>query len=298
MGSRLWSRVGPSPGENTVKRSQDEALVSLLVDESPRVRTMVRTAVQQRGLAIAPVLRDVLSTAPDRDVRAAAREMLEELERRVVLGEIETALEAEPFDLLRAQIALARIEHPDLDEDAIRGPLAAMVDEVREALPAVRDPQADARVLARVLGQRHDLRGDVVDYYDPRNSLLDQVLERRVGIPISLSAIYILVGREAGLEMHGVGMPAHFLTQISQGSERALLDPFDRGRIIPREQCLRFLTGIASSDRARMLEPVSDLTLLRRAVNNLVLVTERSGDTERHRIWRAILERLSASAPA
>jgi regulator of sirC expression with transglutaminase-like and TPR domain len=112
-------------------------------------------------------------------------------------------------------------------------------------------------------------RGNDTDYYDPRNSFLNDVLERRVGIPISLSTIYIAVARRLGLVLHGTGFPGHFLLVSPRPGWPIVLDAFDRGRILSQEECNGRLVAMDVRYDAAFLEPVSDRAILRRMLNNL-----------------------------
>jgi regulator of sirC expression with transglutaminase-like and TPR domain len=134
--------------------------------------------------------------------------------------------------------------------------------------------QADA---AEIVGVVNDLlfrdlgfHGNAEDYYDARNSFLNDVLERRTGIPISLSVVYIAVARRVGLELHGTSFPGHFLLVHDRPGWPIVIDAFERGRILEREDCEGLLArfGEAPWD-ARVLAPVADLAILRRMLNNL-----------------------------
>src|SRR5206468_10470720 len=128
------------------------------------------------------------------------------------------------IDLAGAALAVARIEYPDLvperslarlDELATRS-AAARIGDRRRALERVRE----------FLFDEAGFRGNADDYYDPRNSCLNDVLDRRLGIPITLSVLIMEVGRRVGLEIQGIGLPGHFCVGARVGEELVLLDPF------------------------------------------------------------------------
>jgi regulator of sirC expression with transglutaminase-like and TPR domain len=132
------------------------------------------------------------------------------------------------LDLACAALAVARIEHPDLDERhelARLDALAARVGTVRRS-----DPTATLERLKRLLFHEEGFRGNADEYYDPRNSCLNDVLDRKLGIPITLSVLTMEVGRRIGLEIAGVGLPGHFIVSAAVGQGRSiLLDPFHGG---------------------------------------------------------------------
>jgi regulator of sirC expression with transglutaminase-like and TPR domain len=134
--------------------------------------------------------------------------------------------------------------------------------------------QADA---AEIIGVVNDLlfrdmgfHGNVDDYYDARNSFLNDVLERRTGIPISLSTIYMAVARRVGLSLRGTAFPGHFLLVHQRPAWPIVIDAFDRGRILAQEDCERLLERFGSPDwDDGVLAPVPDIAILRRMLNNL-----------------------------
>ena len=110
------------------------------------------------------------------------------------------------------------------------------------------------------------------DYYDPRNSYLNEVLERRVGIPITLSLLYIEVGKRVEMDLEGVGMPGHFLVRVKSGQEDILVDPFHRGIIVSEQECAKRLQQIVGETVAwdkRYVAGVSDRELITRILRNL-----------------------------
>src|SRR5438552_8487835 len=135
-----------------------------------------------------------------------------------------------PLDLAELALSLARDEYPDLDVEAYLGELDGMAHEARRYLRG--DLAARVSGLCRYLFHDMGFRGNQADYYDPRNSYLNQVLDRRLGIPITLSAVAMAVGRRAGLEVAGVGLPGHFVAKAVLDGREVLFDPFHGGRVL------------------------------------------------------------------
>ncbi|HXH84634.1 MAG TPA: transglutaminase-like domain-containing protein, partial [Candidatus Tectomicrobia bacterium] len=130
------------------------------------------------------------------------------------------------IDVGRAALTVAQIEHPDLDVDRELRRLDALADRVRPS-PAVSRARLDR--LRRFLFDEEGFRGNVDAYYDPRNSCLNDVLDRHLGIPITLSVLLMEVGRRVGLAIDGIGLPGHFIVAARVEGERVLLDPFNGG---------------------------------------------------------------------
>lgn len=142
---------------------------------------------------------------------------------------------ATPLDGAEVALHLARDEYPDLDVEAYLSELDSMA---REARAYVRgDLQARVSGLCRYLFHEMGFHGNAQEYYDPRNSYLNQVLDRRTGIPISLSLVAMAIGNRTGLEVVGVGLPGHFIAKAVTPDREILFDPFHGGRQLTPDSC-------------------------------------------------------------
>ena len=150
-------------------------------------------------------------------------------------------------DLARAALAIARIAYPDLDPAPYLRQLDDLAAAVRPRLYPQASPEAAVTELAGYLFGECGFRGNQEEYYDPRNSYLNDVLERRTGIPITLSVVLIETGARLGLGIEGVGFPGHFLVRVAGSRGPLLLDPFYGGRPIgERELLARYRTFVGS----------------------------------------------------
>ncbi|HVA26504.1 MAG TPA: tetratricopeptide repeat protein [Chloroflexota bacterium] len=174
----------------------------------------------------------------------------------------------EQLDLGLAALLIAQEEYPDLDLDGYLRQLDDLGQQARDRLTPDAPPDAAVEALSRLLSEEHGFRGNQDDYYDPRNSFLNDVLDRRAGIPISLAAVYVEVGRRAGLNVRGVGFPAHFLAE----HRGVIFDPFNGGHILSEGDCRALLlqmTGGSMDFQPRFLEPTPTKHILARMLNNL-----------------------------
>jgi regulator of sirC expression with transglutaminase-like and TPR domain len=147
--------------------------------------------------------------------------------------------------------------------------VAAQLRRLDEA--AARIGTADAEGVCRLVFETLGLQGDGVTYDDPRNSYLDQVLDRRLGIPISLSVILMEIGRRCGVRLEGIGMPGHFLVRDPTQPD-LLIDAFSGGRRLDAADCARLFEGVVGSDVAfqpGLLTPVGSRAILARMLANL-----------------------------
>jgi regulator of sirC expression with transglutaminase-like and TPR domain len=200
-----------------------------------------------------------------------------------------------PLDLAELSLRLARDEYPDLDVEAYLSELAGMAHEARPYLRGGLEERVHG--LCRYLFHEMGFRGNTQEYYDPRNSYLNQVLDRRTGIPITLSAVAIAVGTRAGLEVAGVGLPGHFVARAAGNGRAVVFDPFHGGRCLTPEQCavlVEQVTGQPFAATPEQLRPVPLAAVVFRMLNNLKAVYLRAGDFPRA---VRVLERLRQLTP-
>lgn len=199
------------------------------------------------------------------------------------------------IDLALAALLIANEEYPDLNilhylsqldifAQRVRHLLCLPITDTPTELPDHIQPLNAIAALNQVLFTQEHFRGNQNDYYDPHNSFLNDVLERRTGIPISLSLIYIEVGKRLGLQIEGIGLPLHFVVRYHVPDGDIYIDPFEQGRLLTEQQCrervLQMLKGRVKFN-PRWLEPVSNRQFLVRMLSNLKNIYIYTGDYPR-----------------
>ena len=209
------------------------------------------------------------------------------------------------IDLARACLLIAADAYPGLDVDGYLGEIERLAARLRGRLPP--GGGAEERVVA--LNQlRFDDQGDsgnAGNYYDPRNSFLNEVLERRTGIPLTLSVLYLEIGRRIGLELEGVSFPGHFLVRLRLRGAMLVLDPFSGGEALSeadlRERLQRVIpegaAGGVPVDALPLdpfLEPAGKRQILARLLRNLKGIYR---DADKPQRLLAVLNRMLVVAP-
>jgi regulator of sirC expression with transglutaminase-like and TPR domain len=184
-------------------------------------------------------------------------------------------------DLARIALEIGRDAYPEIDVEAYIERIDQLADRARTRFR----PGSIAR---EILGQinwvlfiEEEFRGNQEDYYDPRNSYLNEVLDRGLGIPITLSLVYAKMAERLGLNVAGVDLPLHFMLRVDDGDQTSFVDPFYGGAVYDREGCEQKLSEIAKravtlSDEA--IEPCSSRMLISRMLRNLKVIYTKSGD--------------------
>src|SRR5262245_8383360 len=185
------------------------------------------------------------------------------------------------IDLAHAALLIACEEYPDLEVAGYLSRLDALGATLRARFDPGDAPQARVDRLNQYLFSELGFRGNTEDYYDPRNSYLNDVLDRRVGIPITLSTVYIEVGRRAGLAVEGVGLPGHFIVRVTGAGGGLVLDPFHGGRRPTGQDCqgrLDRVYGGRLKVAPPMLAPCSRRYMVERILRNLKAIHVKADD--------------------
>lgn len=187
----------------------------------------------------------------------------------------------EQIDLGRAALTIALPDYPNLDLSAYLIRIDELAVQVAHRAGAEADDHRTLAALNHVLFTEHGFCGNRDDYYDPKNSFLNEVLERKTGIPISLSVLFIEIGRRVGMDLAGVGFPGHFLVRCRRPGEAVVIDPFSGGALRSRsdlERMLRDLYGGHVKLTSELLHPVSKKQILKRMLGNLRAVYLKKND--------------------
>jgi regulator of sirC expression with transglutaminase-like and TPR domain len=185
------------------------------------------------------------------------------------------------IDLTRAALLISRTRYPHLDIEAYAARIDGLAQRVAGLVPNL-DGKQTISALNYVLFGELGLRGNRDDYYDPRNSFLNDVLDRGLGIPITLSVVYLEVAQRIGFPVAGIGMPGHFLLRyqpsvngISEANQEVLIDCFNQGDTLSPQDCQKRLNEIYPGEtnlQPEFLHPVNRRQILARMLNNLKTV--------------------------
>jgi len=197
------------------------------------------------------------------------------LDAHRLAADFASLLEADDDHILLAEAALtiARSEYPGLAFAPYLATLNDLAARVQSRLPHVAETRDVIAALNTVLFDEEGFSGNCDDYYDPRNSFLNDVLERKTGIPITLALVYLEVARRVGFPLFGVGMPGHFLLKhYDQDGRETFIDAFNSGRIMTADDCQRRLDEIYAGQMALQPHFLMSMTrrqILTRMLNNL-----------------------------
>jgi regulator of sirC expression with transglutaminase-like and TPR domain len=266
---------------------QRDAVLRLLRDDDPATVELVKDQIARDGIDALPDLRELLATA-DRQAARPLREVIAAIERESADEIFERlCVEFEEGDLEEAVWRLAATFLPGEDFQPQRDRLDQWAAEVQRRFRKATTLLDRIETVVEYLGDEVGLRGNDEDYYNINNSLLPEVIDSRLGIPVTLSLVYLFVGRRCGLEFAGVGLPGHFLIRYREH----FFDPFHGGRRIGLADCRALVEQQNLELTPAHLEPTTERQMLIRMLTNIhALAADRDPELgSKVRAWAGIL---------
>lgn len=266
------------------ERTEIEALVSLLDDPDMDVQSGVRTRFDELGEDAVPVLDELRAYSADIQQQSLIEDVIHQLTYKTLEQEFLNYLEdgVESLrDLEEGMFLVARFGNPTLRTELYRRKLDQMAQIIRDDIRLADDPIEQMRILLQYLFKEETFRGDQKQYFSPENSYLNQVMDRKKGIPLTLGLILLFISDRLGLNFSGVNMPMHFLVRFDGDRTPYFIDPFHDGNIIRIEQCRLFLKQNGIEPQAHHFEAAQPIEILARCIRNLLNGYEKQGHAER-----------------
>jgi regulator of sirC expression with transglutaminase-like and TPR domain len=259
--------------------AQHEALVKLLRDDDPDTVRMVKEQLVLGGEEFISGLRD-LAELDDEQVSRHARDVLAEIASH---GADEEFLLLCHFfndesDFENAHWMLSQALDPALEIPPYQHRINQWGRQFLVTISGIVSNRQRVQALAEFMAGELCFRGNTDDYYCERNSLLPCVIETRMGIPITLTLLYIMVARRAGIRIDGINLPGHFIARHGE----VLFDPFHKGRILSKADCEEILTRQNLKLRASHLDAATPRQILLRVLANLLYVYDLRKNVEKH----------------
>ncbi|MEO7300153.1 MAG: transglutaminase-like domain-containing protein, partial [Verrucomicrobiota bacterium] len=188
--------------------------------------------------------------------------------------------QGEDFDIEEGILLLAQTQFPNINRAAYSAILDSLASDLREQTDLEADSEQILATINDYLFRQLGFIGNEENYYDPENSYINCVLDRRTGNPISLSLVYLLISRRLKLPMVGIGLPGHFICRFQTSKNELYIDAFNRGKILTKADCIKYLLHTNHSLQEGHLAPVSARRVLLRICANLHQIYTQLDSTE------------------
>ena len=265
------SSAGVTERAREPREPEKKAFLNLLADEDAAVYHAIRAKILTYGHSATRWLQPA-TLSSDPVLRRRAIEIIQYLSRQAAdnrfLGFCLT--QGEELEIEDGALLLAQTQYPEINTLAYQALFDSYAADLKEQIDSTAKAEQVIAVINHYLFEELGYHGNEENYYDPENSYLNRVVDRRTGNPISLCSIYLLVARRLKLPVVGIGMPGHFLCRYQNTSEEALfIDAFNRGKLLTKADCVKYLVHTRDGFKESYLSPVTGRRTLLRMCSNL-----------------------------
>lgn len=285
------TRMSEAASNTGASERQRQALLTLLGDDDPRTFDRVRDRILSLGPEATGWLKPHL-VSNDPVVRRHARQIVHHFGRQAADNQfLGFCLQSgEELNLDAAVWLLARTRYPEVNTEAYSAVLDDLALQLAERLEPAAPAEQTLATINQFLFEEQGFCGNEENYYEPDNSYLNRVIDRRLGNPVSLATVLLLLGRRLGLPISGIGMPGHFVARFQDPNDELFIDCFNRGKVLTKAECVKYLTDTGHTLQDGYLSPVSPRRILQRMCSNLhQIYSQLEQESEVDRLGRYLI---------
>ncbi len=269
-----------------------ENLIKLLDDNDEFVYQHVRNKLLEAGNDAIPALMMGL-TNDNPLLNERIKNIIDEIYFSEVDVKFKELSEKKDGILEEAVFLIANFGYPEMDMKKYQSELDEMSTKLNLSIDKMKlnplipqdDPLQIIKIINHFLFYQQGFKGNTENFYEPENIFFNDVMDRKKGIPISLSILYLLICKRLNLPTYGVNLPAHFIIKYVDERDEFYIDPYNNGIVISKSEAIKFLSRIGLTkedfDSISFLKIADDKDIIKRSLNNLVNIYTRSGDTQK-----------------
>ncbi|MEQ9309287.1 MAG: transglutaminase-like domain-containing protein [Balneolaceae bacterium] len=265
-------------------KSEIQSLLLLMDDPDPFIQESVQSRFNELGENAVPILDEYRLEIKSTEEKQRVSDLIHHLTFETLRTDFHELLELgvkNRVSLEKAAFTLARFGNATLREREYSKKLDHFAEMVEPTIRYRLDERRKMKQLIKFVFEDLNFSGDINDYHNPANCFMDQVINRRRGLPITLSMIVMFLARRLELPFFGVNMPIHFMLNYISDKEEVLIDPYDNGAIVTYDQCYFFLKKNNIEPKPDHFRVATDLEILVRCIRNLIHSYERKEMPER-----------------
>lgn len=265
-------------------KTEIESLLYLMDDPDPFVQQSVVNRLEELGEKAVPLLDEYRAEVNSEEVKSRVNNVIHKLTFETLETDFIEVLEGglkTRKSLEKAIFTLARFDSPTLRISDYQNKLDHFAKMVEPQIKYRLDEKRKMKYLLKFIFEDLNFRGDSEEYHAPQNCFLNQVIDRRKGLPISLSLIVMFISHRLEMPFFGINMPIHFMLNFVGDKEELLIDPYDNGAIVTYDQCYFFLKKNNIEPRPEHFQIATNLDIILRCIRNLIHSYERKEQPER-----------------
>ncbi len=265
------------------ENSEIFSLIRLLEDRDPDIRDKVSQRLIELGTDAIPFL-EMAQREENLNLRFHIENILKRIAPRQIaekFRELAKTKSGEEINLESAILLLMQYGHPNADPKMVTDTLDNFAKEFSSKVSLKEKNEIIVSELTKFLSETKGFKGNKSNYFDPDNSYFDTVIKNKTGIPISLSAIYILIGQRLNLPIVGIGLPGHFILKYNTPKNPIYFDPFNDGKVLSTKDCADLVRSFGIEFQEHYLFPLTYRDIIVRMMYNLNKVYQKNKEDEK-----------------
>ena len=279
------------------KKNQISDLIYLIDDRDEFVREQVREQLIKVGEDAIPFL-EVTARTENLKIKSIASEIIQAIIPKQLLRQFEQLAQSSPsghWSLEKGVILLQKFGYPDEETDSLSQSLDLLAQEVSTLIEDSQSPEQIIQILTRYLFFEKGFEGNKIDFFETDNTYFSRVLDRRKGIPITLTALCVFLGQRIGLPIVGVGLPGRYIAKYESLTQPIYFDPFNEGRVLSQEDCASLTEQMGYHFKEHYLIAATSRETLTRMMNNLIVIYNKNYESEKARCLSDFIKALSGN---
>jgi regulator of sirC expression with transglutaminase-like and TPR domain len=276
-------------------KTQISYLIRLIDDRDEFVRKRVRKELIQRGEDVIPFL-EIAARTECYEVQSIASEIIQAIIPIKLLRQFSELAQSSPSGHWNLEIGVTLLQkfgYPDEETHSLSQELDLLAEEVSPLIGHKQSPEQTVKVLTRFLFLEKGFEGNKIDFSDPDNTYFSRVLDKKKGLPITLSALCVFLGKRVGLPIVGVGLPGRYIAKYESLTKSIYFDPFDKGRILSQDDCAKLVGDMGYNFEEFYLVPATSRETLTRMMNNLIVTYNSNSETDKANHLSEFIKALS-----
>ena len=265
------------------KKNQISYLIRLIDDRDEFVRKQVRKQLIKVGEDAIPFL-EIAARTENLEVQSIASEIIQAISPRQLLRQFSELAQSSPsghWNLETGVILLQKFGYPTEETNSLSQSLDLLAKEVSALMEHKQSPEHAVKTLTNFLFIEKGFEGNKIDFLDPDNTYFSRVLDQKKGLPITLSALCVFLGKRIGLPIVGVGLPGRYIAKYESLTKPIYFDPFDKGQILSQEDCARLVVSMGYNFEEHYLSAATSRETLTRMMNNLIMTYKKHSEPEK-----------------
>jgi regulator of sirC expression with transglutaminase-like and TPR domain len=278
-----------------MKDAEFKALISLLEDDDPNISTHIEQKIISMGEEVIPRLEKAWVEEKNQIIQTRIEDIIKTLQYENIVEELIEWQRSEDQDLLRGWFLVAQYNYPTLNYEKLKNAVSRITNRTFLEIRANMNIVDKLRAVSRMIFEKERFKADRKNLYNPHRYFLSDLFEKKLGTPISLSILYMIICQDLNINARGVILPGYFVLTIPGAGDNLYIDAFNRGVLFTKKDVSRYLKDLKAKDDPKFYEPASRREILKEFIKAIIVCYRKQNNREKIRHWEKLMQQLEGA---